>query len=51
MFADRRMWQELQSIVERVSSDATVRAIVLASAWSKGFTAGLDRQSVPYSAD
>ena len=39
------MWKDLRSIFDRLSHDASVRAIVLSGAGSKAFTAGLDVQS------
>lgn len=41
------MWRELQSIIEAASTDSRVRAIVLASANEKVFTAGLDSKPCP----
>lgn len=37
-----RFWRELGTVFDRISADPNVRAVVLASALPKMFTAGLD---------
>jgi len=39
------MWEELRTVFDNLSTDASVRAVVLSGAGEKAFSAGLDIQS------
>ena len=43
------MWLELKTVFDTLSTDSTVRAIVLSGAGAKAFTAGLDVEAASQS--
>lgn len=45
--AGYRMWLEMRQVFDQLSSDSSVRAIVLTGAGRKAFTAGLDVKQAP----